>query len=379
MLKRWPFHLFLWIIGFFILFPIIWVFTASFIEATQTPYLVERILKPESLKSKIDGNKITFNYKVHGLSGEKTYTFGSELANHFILIFYDNGSSDGSYEEKIAYDAFEQAPQLDKRNLWLLSFKLDANANIEQSSYKVNRKVLLNFFNILTFENYRKILWDADFRSWLSNSVIVAVVTGFISVFLGFFAAYSFSRFRFPGRKVGLMWVLATQLFPLAMMLVPFYILASVVVPPLIGGIDVVNTLWGLILIYTATALPFSIWMLKGYFDTIPIDLEEAAAIDGASIWQLLGLILLPLTRPALFTAFLFAIVQAWNEYVIASLFMTEGKKYTLPLGLRAMLGNNEIASFAAAAVVVSIPIILMFLFMKKELVEGATMGAVKG
>lgn len=379
MLKRWPFHIFLWLIGFLILFPIIWVFTASFIEATQTPYLVERILKPENLKSKIDGNQLHLTYKIRSLSGEKTYKFGPDMANKHIVIFYDNGSADGSFVEKIDFTSSDTAPDLKKQSLWLASFKLDANSNIDKDSYKVNRHSMLNFFNILTFENYRKILWDADFRSWLANSVIVSVATGLISVFFGFFAGYAFSRFRFPGRKVGLMWVLATQLFPLAMMLVPFYILASVVVPPLIGGIDVVNTLWGLILIYTATALPFSIWMLKGYFDTIPIDLEEAASIDGASIWQLLGLILFPLTRPAMFTAFLFAIVQAWNEYVIASLFMTEGKKYTLPLGLRAMLGNNEIAGFAAAAVVVSLPIILMFLFMKKELVEGATMGAVKG
>ena len=119
--------------------------------------------------------------------------------------------------------------------------------------------------------------------------------------------------------------------------------------------------------------------MLKGYFDTIPIDLEEAASIDGANLTQLMVLILLPLTRPAMFTAFLFAFVQSWNEFAIASIFMSDPKKVTLPFGLKSLLANNNVAGFAAAAVIVSVPIIILFLSMKKELVEGATLGAVKG
>jgi arabinogalactan oligomer/maltooligosaccharide transport system permease protein len=178
---------------------------------------------------------------------------------------------------------------------------------------------------------------------------------------------------------VGLIWVLTTQLFPLAMMLVPFYILATSVFPDVIPGLKLTNSIFGLIIIYSATALPFAIWMLKGYFDTVPVDLEEAAAIDGASLFQLLFLILFPLTRPAIFTAFLFSFVQAWNEYAIANLFLTLADKYTLPVGLRTLLDNNNMAGFATAAVVASVPVVILFLSMKKELVEGATLGAVKG
>lgn len=381
-MRNLPFHIFLLLLAFVILFPIIWVFIASFVEPTQSPFLIERILAPESIKAEINGNQLKLNYKLtsvkgnHGILGEKgeiKYIFGQENANMFVVIKIN------TYNSVLEYEVLSELNKDNLDNQWIVHLKLDNNANIIKESFTINKKSLLTFFNVVTFQNYRDILWDPGFRSWLSNSLIISFFTGFISIFLGFFAGYAFSRWKFPGRRISLLWILATQLFPLAMMIVPFYILAAKIFPAIIPGLQLVNNLFGLILVYSATALPFSIWMLKGYFDTVPIDLEEAAAIDGASLLQLLWYILFPLTRPALFTAFLFAFVQAWNEYAIASIFMTEAKNYTLPLGLKTLLANNNIAGFATAAILVSIPIVVLFISMKKELVEGATLGAVKG
>jgi arabinogalactan oligomer/maltooligosaccharide transport system permease protein len=379
-MKKFYFHIFLVILALIILMPIIWMVLASAVKSTQIPFMFERIFKPESFNYNVEGNTLNTVYKLEGMSSNITFKFDApELADQFIIVRLQPNSQ--TYQEELMYEAAPADPALEQteKKQWVMYFKLDANKNIVRESIKVNNASILNFMNILTFDNYKDIFRDRGFRNWLANSVIISLLTGLISVFLGFFAGYSFSRWRFPGRKVGLIWVLTTQLFPLAMMLVPFYILATSVFPDVIPGLKLTNSIFGLIIIYSATALPFAIWMLKGYFDTVPVDLEEAAAIDGASLFQLLFLILFPLTRPAIFTAFLFSFVQAWNEYAIANLFLTLADKYTLPVGLRTLLDNNNMAGFATAAVVASVPVVILFLSMKKELVEGATLGAVKG
>lgn len=419
-------HAFLVFIGLFILSPIIWVVLASFTEATQAPFMIERIFSPEKISSSIEANKLTLEYKIKSLNEKKEFTFGKDLANKYITIEYlfrvgqteevettkkveeiqesiaDVSDESLEFKEEVISDDVGDEIQTEYKEhvdytvsdnpldmkttekVWIAHFKLDGNGSINNDSYRVNKKALLTFFNVITISNYRDILWEAKFRAWLANSFIIALLTSLLSVALAFFAGYAFSRYKFPGRKVSLMWVLATQLFPLAMMIVPIYLLAAKVLPAALPGLQITNTRWGLILVYSATALPFSIWMLKGYFDTIPIDLEEAAFIDGASLWQMLMLVLLPITRPAMFTAFLFAFVQSWNEYAVASMFLTDPNKLTLPVGLQSMMGgagsyNQQISLFAAGAVIVSIPIIILFMSMKKELVEGATLGAVKG
>ncbi len=304
----------------------------------------------------------------------KEFIFGSQYANQQVLISY-------SLKDKNFYATYSDNEF--KPQFGMMSFDIGQDGNIARPVI-INNQILITYLNVLTIKNYREILFDLNFRNWLANSVLISLFTAAISVLLGFFAGYSFSRFKFPGRQISMLWVIATQLFPLAMMIVPFYILAAGILPLAIPGLTIVNTRWGLVMIYTATALPFSIWMLKGYFDTIPTDLEEAAAIDGASLGQLLALILFPLARPAMFTAFLFSFVQAWNEYAIASMFMTKVEMLTLPVGLQTLMGgagsfNQNIAWFAAGAIIVSIPIVLLFLSMKKELVESSTLGAVKG
>ncbi len=227
---------------------------------------------------------------------------------------------------------------------------------------------------LFTVKNYSTLINADEFLYPLRNSLLISAGTATLSTFLGFLAGYAFSRYNFPGRKFSLLWVLITQLFPLAMMIVPFLIIAT--------RLKITNTLWGLSLAYTATTLPFSIWMLKSFFDTIPVDIEEAAEVDGTTTGQKLLYIIFPLTRPAIATSFLFSFITAWNEYAVANMFMTSVEKYTIPVALKSFLDQGDprsIALFTAAAVLVSFPVVILFIYMRHQLVAGMTMGAVKG
>lgn len=222
----------------------------------------------------------------------------------------------------------------------------------------------------LTLGNYIYILSDPNFLSWVLNSAIVAGSVAFVSTFIGFMAGYGISRYNFPGKRPFLISLLTTQLFPIAMMIVPFLVIASI--------LGIMGTLHGLSLAYLATTLPFSIWILKGFFDTVPQDMEEAAEVDGANLLQLITYILIPISRPALATSFIFSFVTCWNEYAIAFIFLSDVALYTLPPGIGSMLQNNDLPGFSAAVVLVSIPVVILFMYVRKELVESVTLGAVK-
>ncbi|MGC8964783.1 MAG: sugar ABC transporter permease [Brevinematia bacterium] len=225
-------------------------------------------------------------------------------------------------------------------------------------------------FSDLTLKNYTYILSDPSFLRWLLNSLIVSSSVAFVSTFIGFMSGYGISRYNFPGKRAFLLTLLVTQLFPIAMMIVPFLVIMSL--------LGLVGTLQGLSLAYLATTLPFSIWILKGFFDTVPQDLEEAAEVDGANMLQLIGYVLIPIARPSLATSFIFSFVTCWNEYAIAFIFLSDVSLYTLPPGIKSMLDNNDLAGFSAAVVLISIPVVLLFMYIRRELVESVTLGAVK-
>ncbi|MFN4245803.1 MAG: ABC transporter permease subunit, partial [Brevinematia bacterium] len=200
----------------------------------------------------------------------------------------------------------------------------------------------------LTLSNYTYILSDPNFLQWLLNSAIVAGSVAIISTFIGFMAGYGISRYEFPGKRSFLVSLLATQLFPIAMMIVPFLVIASI--------LNLIGTLHGLSLAYLATTLPFSIWILKGFFDTVPTDMEEAAEVDGANMFQLIAYVLIPIARPAIATSLIFSFVTCWNEYAISFVFLSDVSLYTLPPGIKSLLDNNDISGFSAAVVLVSVP-----------------------
>jgi len=224
-----------------------------------------------------------------------------------------------------------------------------------------------------TTENFHYLLFEKPFFAWLMNSVIVSLATTLIGIFLAATAGYAFSRFRFPGRTAGLLSFLVTQMFPGTMMMIPLYLI--------VNWLGLLDNLTGLILIYSTTAIPFCVWMLKGYFDTIPKDLEESATIDGASRSVIFYRIILPLAKPALAVTALFSFMTAWNEYIQAATFMNRELSYTLPVALRNFVGQfaQDWGFFAAGAILVSIPIVALFFVLQKYLVSGLTAGSVKG
>ncbi|NQV15214.1 sugar ABC transporter permease [bacterium] len=224
-----------------------------------------------------------------------------------------------------------------------------------------------------TFENYIKIFTDHPLGAWIWNSILVTVTVVITGVTLASTAGYALSRFRFPGREVGLLSLLVTQMFPATMLLLPLFIMLS--------NLHLINTYLGLIVIYSSTALPFCVWQMKGYYDTIPYSLEEAARIDGASRFMAFYKIILPLASPALVITALFSFMSAWTEYIVAAQVLWYEDMFTLPIGLKSFQANmtTEWGLYAAGAMIVSIPAIALFLFLTKYLIGGLTLGSVKG
>jgi len=225
-----------------------------------------------------------------------------------------------------------------------------------------------------TFENYRIVLYEQGLLQWMWNSIAVTVTTAIIGLIIAATSAYAFSRYKFKGRSTLLIYLLTTQMIPTAMLMVPLYILAI--------KLNLIGTYRGLIIAYSVTSVPFSIWILKGYYDTIPVELEEAAIIDGASPLQAFFKIILPLSTPALATTFLFNFSQAWNEFLIARIILgSQESILTWPLGLNRLMGQYLVqwGQYNAASIIVSIPVMILFLAMSKYMISGLTLGSVKG
>ncbi|HEX8299746.1 MAG TPA: carbohydrate ABC transporter permease [Rubricoccaceae bacterium] len=224
-----------------------------------------------------------------------------------------------------------------------------------------------------SLNNYRVLLTETAFLKWLGNSLLVSLVVTITGVTLASTAGYALSRFRFKGRKGALSGILVTQMFPATMLLLPLYIV--------LVRLGLINSYIGIVVIYTATALPFCVWQMKGYYDTIPASLEEAARIDGASPWQAFYKVILPLAAPALVITALFSFMSAWNEYVVAAVVLQDTELFTLPVGLK--LFQSSLATqwglYAAGSLLVSIPVIALFLVLSRYLISGLTLGAVKG
>ncbi len=249
--------------------------------------------------------------------------------------------------------------------LWVLGMALTPSSAFRLSANPLPEAISL--------ENFETLLSAPLFWRQLANSLIVAGATTVVGIVFSCTAAYAFSRFRFPGREAGMNALLITQMFPGVLMAIPLYIL--------LDELALLNSMTGLVLCYASTAIPFCVWMLKGTFDTLPRELEEAALLDGASPWVLFTRIVLPLSRPAIAVTALFSFMTAWNEFILAATFLSRESAFTLPVALQAYVGDRstEWGLFAAGAILVSLPVMALFFALQKQLVEGLTAGAVKG
>jgi arabinogalactan oligomer/maltooligosaccharide transport system permease protein len=224
-----------------------------------------------------------------------------------------------------------------------------------------------------TLDNYRYVLFQLPLLVWLRNSITIALSTTLVTLLVTVPAGYALSRFKFRGRGPILTILLALQAFPALLALPAFYLILM--------RLNLLGTHLGLILIYAAGATAFNIWNLKGYFDTIPIDLAEAAEIDGASPTRAFLMVMLPLARPVLAVTALFGFLSGFGDFILANTVLFNENLYTAPVGIFTLQNGyrNPWGWFAASALIIALPITIVFLYLQRHLVSGLAAGSVKG
>ncbi|MFG1674271.1 sugar ABC transporter permease [Micromonospora sp. NPDC049282] len=231
-----------------------------------------------------------------------------------------------------------------------------------------------------SLENFTNLFDKTAFGHWFLNSLLLAGVASFASIFLSALAAYAFSRMRFAGRRVGLLALLLIQMFPQFLAIVAIFLIFTTITD-LYPGIGF-NTPWGLFLLYMGGALGANTWLMKGFFDTLPKELDESATMDGASHVQIFFRIMLPLVAPILAVTGLLAFIGSINEFIIANVFLTNTESKTLAVGMYGLVAgerNNNFGMFAAGTLLTAIPTVLVFQLLQRYIVSGLTSGAVKG
>lgn len=224
-----------------------------------------------------------------------------------------------------------------------------------------------------TLDNYIYVLTETNFPAWMLNSVVIAAFTMLIGILMSATTGYALSRFNFPGRRHLMLVFLVTQMFPVAILIVPIY--------QIMAALGLINTHASLVIAYLTIAVPFCSWMLKGYFDSIPTSLDEAASIDGAGPFGTFWRVILPLARPGIAVTAFYSFLTAWGEVAYASAFIQTDDKFTLAYGMQQFVPqfNAQWEFLTAAAVLVTIPAALVFLYAQRHLVSGLTAGGTKG
>lgn len=224
-----------------------------------------------------------------------------------------------------------------------------------------------------SLDNFAYVLGKAGFAHYLKNSAIVAVVTVAISSLVALFAAVAVARFRFRFRTAVLMMILVAQMVPLEALVIPLFLQAR--------SMAMLNSLLGLSIVYLAFSLPFAVWQLRGFVAAVPVEVEEAAYVDGCGWWSMFWRVLFPLVAPGLVATSVFSFITAWNEFIFALTFLQDQDKYTVAIGLQKFFGENtaEWGPIMAASTLLTLPVIVFFLLIQKNMVSGLSSGAVKG
>jgi arabinogalactan oligomer/maltooligosaccharide transport system permease protein len=264
---------------------------------------------------------------------------------------------------------------------YVISAAFNADSSLSSSSLIPRSVTLDNFKKLFASGTAVKHVASAEqYPHWYLNTLIVASCTALLTVLLGALAAYAFSRFRFRGRRIGMISLLLVQMFPQLLLVVAIYLIVYNV-----GGVFHViglNTLTGLIVVYLGGVMGVNTWLLKGFFDTIPSELDESARVDGATPAQVFWGVVLPLAAPVLSVIALLSFIGTINEFVIASVLLQSTDKFTLPLGLRQFVDqqySEHWGPFAAGVLLLAIPVAALFMSLQKFIVGGLTQGSVKG
>jgi arabinogalactan oligomer/maltooligosaccharide transport system permease protein len=248
--------------------------------------------------------------------------------------------------------------------VWLILTSIKPRDGWQSTTVKI--------FDHPTLGNYDDVLTQTSFLRWMLNSLLVAAATTVICVVIAATTGYAISRFRFPGMGSVMWMLLVTQMFPVAILIVPLY--------NLMARLNLINQFPGLVIAYLTAAVPFSAWMLKGYFDTIPIEIDEAGQLDGLTPFGTFWRLILPLAKPGVAVAGFYSFITAWGEVAYATAFMTGDKKYTLAVGLQQFVGQQkaEWGLMTASSVMIAAPAAVIFLLVQRHLVTGLTSGATK-
>lgn len=255
--------------------------------------------------------------------------------------------------------------------LWVITLALSPGGASELGAVPIPREVSLDNFRLVTGAGDAERAWL--FGRQLGNSLVVSLATAFAAVAIATPTAYALARFSFVGKRTGLRTMLLTQMFPGVASAVPLYLI--------LDALKLLDTRTGLVLVYAATAVPFAIFQLRGAFMAIPVDLEEAAMVDGATRTQAFLKVALPAARPAIAVTSLFAFMSAWNEFILAATLLGKESAFTLPVVLQSYVGeyNTNWGAFAAGAILVSVPVMILFYVAQRQLISGLTSGGVKG
>lgn len=242
------------------------------------------------------------------------------------------------------------------------------------SSLRSNQEIISNKPTLLpkdyTLHNYKHIMTERNFPRQFYSSTVISTLSAASVIFFSAMGAYSLTRFRFKGRELGSRVILLTYLFPSVLLLVPMFIV--------IRQLGLANTYWSLVIVHTATGLPMGLWLLRAYFLTIPIELDQAAMIDGASRRAALIDVILPQALPGIISTFIFIFIFSWNDYLWALVFLTSEDKKTLPLGISTYMNEFgfEWGPLMAATVGITLPVVALFTFVQSRLVRGLGSGA---